>query len=278
MINVVGLGKTGCLIADSLVELDSNYKPYKIGEELAKSKNTRAIPKQKTAERYEEKCPSLAYFFKQVRGESFFFVDGSELISAASLKVLSDMDNKKTTVFYIQPDYEHMGGDSERNERVVFHVLQEYARSGVFADIFLISKVKMEEALGNISPIDYDQTIATAVASSVNLINYFSKTKSIVGTDNTPKRHEKIKTIGLVSYKDSIEKAFFDLNIIVNKKYYYGMKEEELRTDNELLKKIREQVNQLSGDASSSYDVFPTDYEEPHVVCVLTTSVVQERK
>jgi hypothetical protein len=156
--------------------------------------------------------------------------------------------------------------------------LQEYARSGVFADIFLISKVKMEEALGNISPIDYDQTIATAVASSVNLINYFSKTKSIVGTDNTPKRHEKIKTIGLVSYKDSIEKAFFDLNIIVNKKYYYGMKEEELRTDNELLKKIREQVNQLSGDASSSYDVFPTDYEEPHVVCVLTTSVVQERK
>ena len=265
MINVVGLGKMGCLVADKLNEMDERYRPLKIDVGLAKTKTTRGIPKQNSHEKYEEKCPSLSYFFKQARGESFFFVDGSEKVSSASLRVLEAMDHKKTSVFYIQPDYEHMGGKSERNERVVFHVLQEYARSGVLADIFLISKLKLEEALGNISPIDYDNTVASAIASSINLINYFSKTKPVVGTSNVPKEHEKIKTIGLVSYKDSLEKTFFNLNIVLNKKYYYGMKEEELKADNELLKKIREQV-------------FPTNYEEPHVLCVLSTSVVQERE
>ena len=278
MINVVGLGKTGCLIAEKLHDMDEKYKPYKIGVDLPKTKNTRGIPRQKSHEKYEEKCPSLSYFFKQARGESLFFVDGSEEVSAASLRVLNAMDHKKTSVFYIQPDYEHMGGESERNERVVFHVLQEYARSGVLADIFLINKLNLEEALGHVSPIDYDETISSAIASSINLINYFSKTEPVVGTSNSPKEHEKIKTIGLVSYKESLEKTFLNLIIVLNKKYYYGMQEEELKTDNKLLKKIREQVNKLSGDASSSYDVFPTNYAEPHVLCVLSTSVVQERK
>ena len=100
MINVVGLGKTGCLIAEKLHDMDEKYKPYKIGVDLPKTKNTRGIPRQKSHEKYEEKCPSLSYFFKQARGESLFFVDGSEEVSAASLRVLNAMDHKKTSVFY----------------------------------------------------------------------------------------------------------------------------------------------------------------------------------
>ena len=278
MINVVGLGKMGCKIADALSSLDDKYDAYKVDVGLTKTKRTRAMPEQKTPEKYEQKCPSMAYFLKQARGESYFFVDGAEPISAASLRVIEAMDHRNTTVFYIQPDYEHMGGDVERNERVVFHVLQEYARSGAVSDIFLLNKVKLEEALGEISPYDYDGTIANTIASTVSLVNYFSKTDSMIGTTNDPKKHERIKTIALVSYDKNEEKSFFNLNIVLNKKYYYGMQEEELKTDNKILKKIREQVDQLAGEASKSYDVFPTNYDEPHVLCVMSTSVVQERE
>ena len=51
MINIIGLGETGCKLADEFAKSD-NYDVYKIGHGLSKTKRTRGIKKEKDPEKY----------------------------------------------------------------------------------------------------------------------------------------------------------------------------------------------------------------------------------
>ena len=62
--NIVGLGSAGCNIAEKFARYPQ-YNIYKIDVGLRglKKDGVYAMPKQKTAEDYESKCPSLKNFF-----------------------------------------------------------------------------------------------------------------------------------------------------------------------------------------------------------------------
>ena len=103
MSTVVGLGKAGCSIAD----LFAKYPQYDIlkireGSRKDKTTNTYTMLKQKTPEDYEKKCPALKSFFKDVDGAVLFVLDGSEFISAASLKILEHL--KHCQIIYCMYD------------------------------------------------------------------------------------------------------------------------------------------------------------------------------
>lgn len=278
MVNIVGLGKFSCDIADRFSG-HPQYKSYKVDFDLPKSKNTRGLVLHPNPEKIEERCPSMTYFLKGARGESHFFVEGRDPATAASLKVLEGMEHKRTNVFYIHPEEVDLNGDIGKNENVAYHVLQEYARTGLFKGLYLIKTDEVERALGEVSLINYYDTLKDTVSSTIQMVDYFTNTGAVVETKSDQSPTIRIGTYGLVDIEKQQEKLFFPLKNIRRKHYYYGINSEELKTDGSLIKKIRNQVNALKGEeVIATYSVHETTYEEPQVIVVAKTSTIQERK
>ena len=95
MSTIVGLGKAGSEIANLFSEYPQ-YEVYKVraGKRKGKYKNVYTIPTQDSPEAYDESCPSLKMFFKNTSDDILFVVDGSEIISAASLRILESLKKK----------------------------------------------------------------------------------------------------------------------------------------------------------------------------------------
>jgi len=278
LVSVVGLGKFSCDISDRFSN-QSQYNSYKIDFDLSKTKNSRGLVKHSDPEKIEDKCPSMNYFLKQVRGDSHFFVEGRDPASAASLKVLQGMDHKNTNVFYIHPEEIDLKGVVGKNENVAFHVLQEYARSGLLRNFYVFKSDEVEKAIGEVSLMNYYNVLKDTVSTTVQLVDYFSNTEPVAETRGDSNPLENIGTYGLVDIEKQQEKLFFPLKNIRRKHYYYGINSEELKTDGSLIKKIRNQVNALKGgEVVATYSVHETTYEEPQVIVVAKTSTIQERK
>ena len=100
--NIIGLGKAGCAIADKFAEYPQ-YKVFKIDVGL-EGKNCFNVPKQKSPEAYEENTPSMKKFFSKVSGEVMFVVCGAGMISGMSLTALEHLNKHNVSVLYIRPD------------------------------------------------------------------------------------------------------------------------------------------------------------------------------
>ena len=278
MVNVVGLGKFSSDISDRFSK-NSRYDTYKVDFDLPKTKDSRGLILHESPEKIEEKCPSMSYFLKGARGASHLFLEGRDPSAAASLKVLQGMDHGKTDVFYIHPEEVDLNGKIGKNENVAFHVLQEYARTGLFKNLFIFKTDDIERAIGEISLISYYDILKDTISRTVQMVDYFSNTPAVAETRKENSPTIRIGTYGLVDIEKQQEKLFFPLNNIRSKHYYYGINSEELKSDGTLIKKIRNQVNALKGEGTiATYSVHETTYEEPQVIVVAKTSTIQERK
>jgi len=277
MINIIGLGEMGCKLADEFKKSD-NYDVYKIGIGLGKTKRTRGIEKQKTLENYEKNVPPLKHFFKEVTGRSIFLVNGGEGIALASLKVLEHTRPWSTSVVYVQPDLSSLNEETKRAENLVFNVLQEYARSGAISKMIIISTKKIEEAMGEVPIIGYEETFINYIFSSLNLINYFEHSEPVLSVDSDAVDWSRIMTISMVSLEQSNEKAFYDLEDVRERMYFCGINENELRNDNKLLTRLKDLIDsQREGDQRTFYRVYATTYDEPHVFCIQSSAMIQKR-
>jgi hypothetical protein len=127
-----------CGIADALSQYPQ-YKIFKIDVDI-EGPGCYNVPTFDTAEEYENyNFPKLKAFFKGIKGKTFFIVGGSGKISCTSLRILEKIKNLPISIVYIKPDYELLNKVQKMQDRVVFGVLQEYARSAVFDEIYLIS-------------------------------------------------------------------------------------------------------------------------------------------
>jgi len=277
MINIIGLGDMGCKLADEFKKHD-NYDVYKIGIDLPKTKRSRGVKKEKSLENYEKNVPPMKHFFKELTGRSIFIVNGGEPIALASLKVLEHARPWSTAVVYIQPDLSALNKESKNAENLVFGVLQEYARSGAIAKMIIISAKKVEEAMGQVPIIGYEETFINYIFSSLNLINYFEHSTPVLSVDSDAVNWSRIMTISMVSLTDSAEKPFFDLQDVRERMYFCGINEDELRNDNKLLTRLKDLIDsQREGDQRTSYRVYSTTYDEPHIFCVQSSTVIQKR-
>jgi len=278
LINVIGLGKFSCDIANRFSK-HPQYSSFKVSFDLPKSKNTRGLEQHEDPQKIEEKCPSMTYFLKGARGQSHFFVEGRDPSTAASLKILQGMDHKNTSAFYIHPEEIDLNGNIGKNENVAYHVLQEYARTGLLENFYLFKTDEVERALGEVSLINYYDTLKDTIASTIQMVDYFNNSTAVAETRSDQSPTIRIGTYGLVDIERQQEKLFFPLKDIRRKHYYYGINSEELKSDGSLIKKIRNQVNALKGEGVvATYSVHETTYEEPQVIVVAKTSTIQERK
>jgi hypothetical protein len=259
--NVVGLGSAGCGIAESLSKYPQ-YKIFKIDVDISGDRCYNVI-RLKTAEEYENHdFPKLDEFFEGIEGKTFFIVGGSGKISCASLRILEKIKHLPVSIIYIKPDHELLNKVQKMQDRVVFGVLQEYTRSAVFDDICVISNERLDSVLGGAPIIGYHEKLNDIFATTFHMLNVFQNTKPVIGKIEKPKETHRILTIGIFDAEKNEEKMFFSLDNPREKCYIYSISEDRLRTDNELFKKLKNQVrSKAEENLNITYAVYSSNYD-----------------
>tara|TARA_R100001198_G_C5232857_1_gene211583 strand:+ start:756 stop:1589 length:834 start_codon:yes stop_codon:yes gene_type:complete len=259
--NVIGLGDAGCKVAEAFSQYPE-YKIYKINVDLS-GHRCYTVPVFESAEQYEAyDYPKIKSFFKGVRGETLFIIGGSGKISCGSLRILENVKRLPISILYIQPDLSLLDDVAAMQEKVVRNVLQEYARSGVFEKMCLVSNSSLEKIVGGAPVIGYFETLNELLVPSIHMINFFHNTKPVAGLIPKPKITHRLYTVGIFDIEKNEEKMFFSLDNARHKCYIYGVNEEKLKTDKQLMNKIKKQIESKKGEnLDVSYAIYPTDYE-----------------
>ena len=278
MEKIIGLGKIGCGIADEF-SVYPEYKIYKIGANLERRGNL-VLDEQVDIQAYERNFDLLdaeAYLTNiKPDDEVLFIVSGGDPVSGISLSLLEIIKESKITVLYICPDRSVSSLIQKRDDKIVFNILQEYARSGLFERIFLVDRSRVEELVGDVAVTEYEKSVYHFISYLVAMTNYFDHTEAVLTNRIAPRDISRIGSYGVASLdRDEIKYVFpFDQEDYAH--YYYGIPEKNLQEDSELMRKIKRQNKSFAREnVDAYYSVFPTNLEAPIVLCVFYSKRIQ---
>lgn len=274
MISIIGIGS--CAKIASLFENQIQYNVFKVSSNVGTEKNCKKLPKLKTAEEYENKCPVFGKFFKNIKDEVFVFVNGSEAESGITLKMLEEIKDKNISVFYIRSDLKFLTNLERIQDRVCFQVLQQFARSGLLDKIYLIDKVEVEKIIGQVSLLEYEEKINEFLHYTIHMLNVYKNTDAIMNNITYEYGPSKIFTIGFSKLQDEV-KYCYNLSFINEVRYYYAISEKTLQTDQSLLKQIKEEINDNeSENIKLMFGIYKTSFEDNFVFALANTKIIQE--
>jgi len=279
MDTIIGLGKAGCAIADEFAKY-KQYRIYKIDEGLKglKKNGIYNLPWQDGPERYESKCSNMKNFFKEVGGEVLFIVSGAGNVAGAALRILESIKKCKINILYIEPDLELLPMTKKAQEKSTYYILQEYARSGAFKRIYMVSNPKVEECVGDVIISEYYQKINSMICSTLHMINVYNHIDSISDTFHEQNETSRIATFGFVNMKEFNQRLFFPLDKAYETRYYYGINKKRLEEDGTLLKTVKDQMKARPKDEGKiSYGIFQTNYEQDYVYTMSFSRSIQYR-
>tara|TARA_R100000458_G_C8216281_1_gene202139 strand:- start:65 stop:910 length:846 start_codon:yes stop_codon:yes gene_type:complete len=275
---IIGLGNAGCQIADKFAAYPQ-YTTYKINSEKSKESNYLYITPRDSHEEYEAKTRLKKSFFEDIQGPVLFVVGGSGTISGATLRVLERLKHLDIHVLYVKPDVSLLSEKQEMQHRVVFGVLQEYARCDLLKRMFVVDNANMATIIGDVPMMEYYDRINTMIATSVHMINVCMNSSPVLSTFTDIAESARISTIGLLDPESGEEAAFYDLEFPRHKLYFYAINRERLETDGALFKRITGQIKDKNDEnLKATFGVYPTDYEEDYAYCIHHATFVQEQK
>lgn len=278
MISVVGLGNAGSRIARKFTG-QPQYKVYCLNNEVERtSKYNFRLKNHETPEDYENNTPDVSKFFKDIEESVQFFVAGASLSSNYTLGILEQIKGKKIDLFYIKPDIELLAGIPKLIENVTFGVLQEYARSGMFESITLISNPLLEDIIQNVPVKEYYSTLNDTIQSTVHYMNYFAHNEPEIGVMAKSSEICRIQTMGMLDTISLEEKWFFNLDIDREVCYYLCINQEKLKTDGGLHKRYVDLLKQKPRNAfrNISYAIYETESGRDFGFCVARTNAIQK--
>ena len=278
MISIIGLGNGASAVAEKFNKTPQ-YNVYILNDKVSRtSKYKFKLKRFEEPEEYEDHPPDLIKFFSTVDDHVQVFIVGSSYSSNYSLAVLEQLKNKKVDIFYIKPDTTLLTGIPKLIENVVYGVLQEYARSGVFNSITLLSNMSIEEALGEVPIKSYFDRLNSSIFSTAHYLNYFAHTEPEVGVMARPAEINRIRSVAMLNMKNLEEKWLFDLDTPRDLCYYLCINNERLEKEGGLHKQIVDQLKDKPRNAFKriSYAIYETEHIEDFGFCVAHTNVVQE--
>ena len=275
MTSVIGLGNGGCAIVDLFAQY-SQYSCYKFDSGIKKTKTSYPLKSYEILEQYEEKTPCPKGFLKNVDNDVYFVVCGGGKVSQASLKILEAIKDKNISVIYVRPDLSLLSETQQRLEKLTFNVFQEFARSGLFNELYLISNNSVKDILGGLSIKEYYQRINEAIVSNFHMINVYKNNDSLFNTYDQKPAGSRIMTIGVCDPSSGQEKMFFPLDNVSDIEYYYAYNKNEIETNLNLLEDVRKNIEEKKKVAKRvTYGVYETEYESNYLYCCHSTSIIQ---
>ena len=274
MATIIGLGSAGCNIAKEM----GNYPQYEIiyldSEERAENK-FKLIKKQNTFEDYESNFPSIKKMLCTTENSYIVVVGGSGKISGG-IRLLEQIKDFNVSVLYIKPDVDLLSGLASKQERLVFHVLQQYVRSNLLDKMFVVSNSQCENILGDLTINNYFTKINKLIASTFHMYTVFQNIEPIIRTQAMPQEICKIATFGLVD-EEGKETLLYDLKFPREKHLYYSICKKNLESDASLIKNIKKQVrDRMTEKMKVSYSVYENNYEQDYTYSCTYASMVQE--
>ena len=279
MQTVIGLGKAGCNIADHLSQYPQ-YQIRKIDVGLKKTKTTFGLKHQDGPELYESsKLPKgINNFLEGVMSETLF-ITSCGAVSGASLKILQKIHTKtKIRVMYVIPQGDDLVGEKLLQNRLLFNVFQEYARSNLLDRVFLVDNSRLSDIMGPVPIMKFWNSINHLVATTYHMINVYQNTQPVMTTQTKRINTARISTIGLLNSEKNSEKMFFSLDIPREKSYYYGVPKKQLEEDPNLMEVIRRNLksNIEHDKMKTTYSVHSTDYNELIAYCEKSSTLIQQ--
>ncbi len=273
--NIIGLGNGGIRIANIFSSYEQ-YDVYRISTNLKEDIRNKNIKYCNSPEQYEEECPDLSNFLSPIKDEVLFILVGSADISAASLRILEQTKNCKISILYIRPDLNLLSSKKLMHEKVIFNVLQEYTRSGLFEKLYLVDNVMLEQIIGEIPITLYHDKLNELIVSTLHMLNVYKHNEPLMLTDPELSAISRIATFGIVDTKTGKENLFFKLENITNKFYTYSMNKDLINKDGKLLVKVKSQVKEkLTDGTKGGFAIYQNEYPENYVYVECYTHFVQ---
>lgn len=279
MKTVLGIGTAGCAIASQLGEYDV-YQAYQVSNEIGKtSKYKFALPTLEHPEEYEDMDMSkLHKWLEKIEKSCTVFLCGASDSTAITLRALEHLHNQgvRMDVVYFMPETEVLSETKVLHERSVRGVLQNFARSGLFGKICLVSNVVLEELAGSTNVFDYYDQINHVFTSTYYMLDVFKNTKPVTSTFKRQKESCRVTTIGLSSLEGE-DRLFFPFKQEVEVVYYYGINEEKLKTEENLFRTITNKVkSKITEERKVSFGIYPTQYENDYIYAEYFSPKIQE--
>ena len=180
--DVIGIGNAGREICKLFEE--KGYKAYSIDTHADAYVK---FPKVKTIEEAEKVEINLDKLKNNVKSDQILCVmAGSGLITGACLRILENFKDKQIDFLYIQPDTSFMNNNGKTRERVVRNILQEFARSGLFNKMWLISNKSISNLASDISIGNYFQKVNEKIVDMWCLMEYYGQASALMGNLEEP--------------------------------------------------------------------------------------------
>lgn len=278
MKNVLGIGTAGTNIVRQL----SKYKKYKVytinTENLKTTKFNFKLQTLEGPEQYEGmNYTRLKKWLTTIEKSCTVFVCGASNSSGITLRALENLHKNKVKIeiVYFMPEVEVLSEQKTLQERACRGILQNYARSGLFEKICLVSNICLENIAGSTNVFDYYSQINEVFTSTYYMMDVFKNTKPIASTFKKPKESCRVTTIGITNF-DGEEKLFFPLENEVEMVYYYGINEEKLKTEENLFRTITNKVKEkITEERKVSFGIYPTQYDNDYIYVELFTPKIQ---
>ena len=127
---VLGIGEAGKNIASQVGQI-SNLKALAVDTDGL-------VPKKKSHEEYDKCGASVAKKLKAPKDKEVTVVlCGAGKVSGIVLSLLEALKDRKITIVYIVPDEFMLSKTQKLQHKVVFNVLQQYSRSGLFESMYI---------------------------------------------------------------------------------------------------------------------------------------------
>ena len=216
MKSVICLGHKACAIGE-LFEKSLQVKLIDIDIE---GENCFSLTRQKTPEDYEKNVPLMDSFFNDISDNVLFITSSDSDAVSCSLKILEQIKHKNISIVYLRSDRSFLTSRGVMVDRVAFNVLQEYTRSGLFKNMFLIDETQMDAFVSESAIEQYYETYLKFVRDMI--LNYLStQSDAIIDNNVSPTEVERISTFAVYNLSEDSETALYNMNLINTKNYHF---------------------------------------------------------
>jgi len=250
---IVGLGRFGSQIASKFKFLFNTEILIIDADDKCKEKSFIRVEKCATHEGYEKLGVVIPNKHAMQDKHVLFCVCGVSTVSGLTLSILEQLkkNNNKISILYFYPEMSFLPKVKKMQHNVVFGVLQEYTRSGVFDEFLIVSEKKISSIIPGITLVNKYDKIDDFLCQTVGQVLYYQNQEQLL-MGNHPQftEHYRIGTLGVMNPETGEEFPFFDLSLVNDldsdnvfvmpdeKHYYYIVPQKEAEENTELSQKL----------------------------------------